>query len=77
MSFEIAVRSDGADEEFEPELPKMLPIDEEFAAKRMKSLLGKYGSSNGVTMSDKQRQEELMLLVTQLTGEVPEVEETF
>lgn len=77
MSFEIVVKVEKEDEESESELPEMLPIDEKLASARMKSLLEKYGPPRAGGMSKKQLQEELMLLVTQLTGEVPEPEETF
>lgn len=55
-----------------PEAPETPEVDKGLVAARMKALLGVGGVPRVTGMSEKQRQSELAMLITQLTGEVPE-----
>lgn len=69
----VKVCDDSADKaEDATESPEMAPVDKEAVAARMKALLGVGGVPRITGISDKQRQSELAMLITQLTGEVPE-----
>lgn len=70
MEIMVKVCTDEAEDAAES--PEMLPVDKEAVAARMKALLGAGGVPRVRGMSEKQRQSELEMLITQLTGKVPE-----
>jgi hypothetical protein len=72
MDIIVKVCTDPEEYDDASEGPEMAPVDTKMVAERMKALLGAGGVPRVRGMSEKQRQSELEMLITQLTGTVPE-----